>query len=768
MVAREREIRIRRSSRFRPNAEIQAVPDRSRDARDRRAAPWHDQVDARRRPDRCDPGRVRCGARRQLAARRPARRRAAVRLHLPESRPLPVAVVLGLVLHRDRVAARPARSERDLELESLLAAPARRRLHRPHDLLEHAAVGPAPLHLQHRPAGRAHDRRASSRRCSRGRGGSRSATRRSEPRIRRHHDWLERHRDLEGDGLIWIVQPDESGLDASPQFDAIWGWRAHGRPASSRSSGATAGSATTCGGSPPPAARSAARSRPTSCTGSGGWRSGALADRGADRAHLRRAPGLFLPEARPATKAPPVVDVGGAGAAGAAGSAGGDRAQARGGAPARRRRFWPPPAPPSVAADEPSFQRGDRGPLRSAPLLARARVDQRRLAAVARAHPPRLRARGRRAGAAGLPRPCMRSGVREYYDPVDGAGHGRRSSVVKARPRDDRSRSAAASSYLPVAGELRRYARELAALFTACATVKRMGTDERRHSTGGSARAQRRAVAGAADPRPVRGAAPAGDGAPVHRRVRRHEGRRDLPLRRLRRRAVQLRTQVRLGNRLAELLRARGRSRTSSCATTQPRDDADRGPVQALRRPSRPRLRRRPAADRPALLHQLAARSSSSRGRLRARSSPRASAVPLDSPCACGHARRRRALGAGLRRSTQDDQRHERSRRRRRCRRSESHRRPPCLRSSRADRRSIAQLIPPSAFQAKNGPERHLVDPGQPGGGEAHERDPAADEDGLGAVACEEAVAGLDHLPGDAGTGPAPTSTSRPKRRPRR
>ncbi|MBO0769612.1 MAG: hypothetical protein J2O48_13095, partial [Solirubrobacterales bacterium] len=53
---------------------------------------------------------------------------------------------------------------------------------------------------------------------------------REEPRIARHHDWLEGNRDLEGDGLIWIVQQDESGLDASPQFDAVWGWRAHGTP----------------------------------------------------------------------------------------------------------------------------------------------------------------------------------------------------------------------------------------------------------------------------------------------------------------------------------------------------------------------------------------------------------------------------------------------------------------------------------------------------------------------------------------------------------
>ena len=48
------------------------------------------------------------------------------------------------------------------------------------------------------------------------------------PAIVRHHDWLAEHRTLNDDGLIWIVQPDESGLDASPQFDAIWGSRSHG------------------------------------------------------------------------------------------------------------------------------------------------------------------------------------------------------------------------------------------------------------------------------------------------------------------------------------------------------------------------------------------------------------------------------------------------------------------------------------------------------------------------------------------------------------
>jgi hypothetical protein len=38
---------------------------------------------------------------------------------------------------------------------------------------------------------------------------------------------------------------------------------------------------------------------------------------------------------------------------------------------------------------------------------------------------------------------------------------------------------------------------------------------------------------------------------------------------------------------------------------SQPRDVAHRSPVQALRRPSGTRVRRRSAADRPALLHQL-------------------------------------------------------------------------------------------------------------------------------------------------------------------
>jgi len=50
----------------------------------------------------------------------------------------------------------------------------------------------------------------------------------AEPRIAQHHRWLAENRDLEGDGLLWLIQPDESGLDSSPKFDPVWGRRAHG------------------------------------------------------------------------------------------------------------------------------------------------------------------------------------------------------------------------------------------------------------------------------------------------------------------------------------------------------------------------------------------------------------------------------------------------------------------------------------------------------------------------------------------------------------
>jgi len=47
--------------------------------------------------------------------------------------------------------------------------------------------------------------------------------------IARLHEWIEHERG-EGDGLVGILQPDESGMDASPAYDGPLGRRAHPRP----------------------------------------------------------------------------------------------------------------------------------------------------------------------------------------------------------------------------------------------------------------------------------------------------------------------------------------------------------------------------------------------------------------------------------------------------------------------------------------------------------------------------------------------------------
>jgi glycogen debranching enzyme len=45
-----------------------------------------------------------------------------------------------------------------------------------------------------------------------------------------HYDWLDRERDPDGDGLVSILFPDESGLDDSPKYDQVYGRMAHYRP----------------------------------------------------------------------------------------------------------------------------------------------------------------------------------------------------------------------------------------------------------------------------------------------------------------------------------------------------------------------------------------------------------------------------------------------------------------------------------------------------------------------------------------------------------
>jgi hypothetical protein len=49
-------------------------------------------------------------------------------------------------------------------------------------------------------------------------------------RLAAHYDWLHSHRDPGATGLLALIQPDESGLDASPKFDARLRWQAHGLP----------------------------------------------------------------------------------------------------------------------------------------------------------------------------------------------------------------------------------------------------------------------------------------------------------------------------------------------------------------------------------------------------------------------------------------------------------------------------------------------------------------------------------------------------------
>jgi hypothetical protein len=49
------------------------------------------------------------------------------------------------------------------------------------------------------------------------------------PQLRLHYDWLARERDPDGDGLLTVIVPDESGLDDSPKYDEPYGWMRHDR-----------------------------------------------------------------------------------------------------------------------------------------------------------------------------------------------------------------------------------------------------------------------------------------------------------------------------------------------------------------------------------------------------------------------------------------------------------------------------------------------------------------------------------------------------------
>ena len=244
------------------------------------------------------------------------------------------------------------------------------------------------------------------------------------PAIRRHHQWLAAHRDLDGDGLLWIVQPDESGLDASPQFDPVWGRRAHSRAGflllvrrnrrlryDLRRIAAAGGPVVL------EVLTNVLYNLSRLALGLPSLTS-ALIDRCWDE---RR--GLFFPVARPAPSQPGPATI-----AALTPLALPDLPEAIG----RRlveehllaeRQFWLPVAPPSVSADAPSFSRRDRrglGPRRywrgptwvnTAWLVW--------LGLIRLGYSERAAELGQRLGQA-----IAGAGLREYYDPYSGAGMG--------------------------------------------------------------------------------------------------------------------------------------------------------------------------------------------------------------------------------------------------------------------------------------------------------------------------------------------------------
>ncbi|MGZ8666276.1 MAG: MGH1-like glycoside hydrolase domain-containing protein, partial [Solirubrobacterales bacterium] len=245
----------------------------------------------------------------------------------------------------------------------------------------------------------------------------------AEPRIAAQAEWLAANRDLDGDGLLWILQPDESGLDASPKFDPVWGWRIGGRLGfpllvqHNRRLGFDARRALDRGG---PllcelivnvlwCLSLQALGRPSITP--------ALVERLYDESR-----GLFFDEVKPGGRRPPVATW-----TSLAPLALPDLPEEIG----RRlveehlldpKQFWTPVAPPSVSAAEPSYEPGGsngpfrqywRGPtwINSAWLIW---LGMRRLGYVEQAEQM----------ASGLLGAVRRERLREYYDPRDGSGLG--------------------------------------------------------------------------------------------------------------------------------------------------------------------------------------------------------------------------------------------------------------------------------------------------------------------------------------------------------
>jgi hypothetical protein len=262
-----------------------------------------------------------------------------------------------------------------------------------------------------------------------------------EPRIGAQADWLLANRDLEGDGLLWIVQPDESGLDASPKFESIWGRRSDGRLGfallveHNRRLGWDARRIRDAGG--PVLCETLVNTLWSLSLQSLGRPSAtpALVERLWDEQR-----GLFVDEAQPGGLRPEPVTW-----ASLAPLALPDLPEAIG----RRlveehllneAEFLTPVAPPSVSVSERTYEPGGgRGPIRRywrGPTWVNAAwlvwLGMRRLGYLAEAEHL----------AAGVIEAVARSGLREYYDPRDGRGLGAREfawSALVAELADPRS-----------------------------------------------------------------------------------------------------------------------------------------------------------------------------------------------------------------------------------------------------------------------------------------------------------------------------------------
>jgi hypothetical protein len=245
----------------------------------------------------------------------------------------------------------------------------------------------------------------------------------AEPRIAAQLEWLAANRDLEGDGLLWIIQPDESGLDASPKFDPVWGKRANGRigfPCLVRRNRRLEFDAR----------RVHERGGPVLCEALVNtlWSLSlqAMGRRSATAALVERLwderRGLFLDEVGPGGARPAVLTW-----AALAPLALPDLPEQIGRRLVEehllnRREFLTPVAPPSVAACEPSYEPGGgRGPIRRywrGPTWVNAAwlvwLGLRRLGYEEEA----------RRVAHGVIGAVEREGLREYYDPRTGAGLG--------------------------------------------------------------------------------------------------------------------------------------------------------------------------------------------------------------------------------------------------------------------------------------------------------------------------------------------------------